>query len=88
MTKINFYFDDDPKPFTISTRPTHDRQDFDIKGKKAKKSPWELAEWEKSGKADVIGIDNFGCTPNASDAFSRNVKPLLNIGGLVRLQPG
>ncbi|MGB2822868.1 MAG: glycoside hydrolase family 2 TIM barrel-domain containing protein, partial [Phycisphaerae bacterium] len=50
VTRINLYFDDDPSPFTILTRPTHDRQDFAVDGRKAGRITIELAEWEKSGR--------------------------------------
>ncbi|HEY3319348.1 MAG TPA: glycoside hydrolase family 2 TIM barrel-domain containing protein [Planctomycetota bacterium] len=88
VTKINLYFDDDPMPFTMNTRPTHDRQEFAVPNKKAKKITMELAEWEKSGTVNVIGIDNFWISVKRSPEFLKNVRPLLNIGGLLRYNKG
>lgn len=88
VTKINLYFDNDPTPFTINTQPTHDRQDFAVKGKKAKIITIELADWEKSGDKNVIGIDNMWIGVKRPASFLRNVKSLLNIGGLMRYNMG
>ncbi|MBI5723458.1 MAG: hypothetical protein HZA50_05830 [Planctomycetes bacterium] len=88
ITKINLYFDDDPKPFAIEIKPTHDRQDFSVEGKKAKKITIELADWEKSGTANVLGIDNIWLGVKRPPEFLKNVKPLINIGGLMRYNMG
>jgi len=88
VTKINLYFDDDPRPFTIRTRPTHDRQDFAVDGRKARRITIELAEWEKSGRQNVIGIDNMWIGVKRPERFLENVKPLLNIGALMRYNMG
>jgi len=88
VTKISLYFDDDPAPFTMATRPTHDRQEFAVPDRKAQKITIELAEWEKSGTANVIGIDNFWISVKRSPDFLKNVRPLLNIGGLLRYNKG
>ena len=88
ITKINFYFDEDPTPFTVTTRTTHDRQDFPIAGRKAKKITMEIADWEKSGAANVIGIDNMWIGVKRSPEFLKTIHPLLNIGGLVRYNEG
>ena len=88
ITRINFYFDEDPTPFSITLRPVHDRQDFPIVGKQAKKITMEIADWEKSGAANVIGIDNMWIGVKRSPEFIKTVHPLLNIGGLVRYNEG
>ena len=84
ITKMNFYFDEDPVPFTITVKPVHEKQSFPITGKRAKKVTIEIAEWEKSGTQNVLGIDNLWLGVKRSDEFLATVKPLLNIGGLVR----
>lgn len=88
ISKINFYFDDDPEPFAINLRPTHDRQDFAIKGKKARRITLEIADWQKSGRANVLGIDNLWVGVKRSPEFYRDVKCLLNIGGMMRYNIG
>ncbi len=88
ITKINFYFDEDPTPFTVTVKPVHEKQSFPISGKRAKKVTIEIAEWEKSGTQNVLGIDNLWLGVKRSEEFLSTVKPLLNIGGLVRYTKG
>jgi beta-galactosidase len=88
ITKINLYFDDKPEPFTINLRPIHERQYFPLAGKKAKKITIEIADWEKTGAQNIIGIDNFWLGVKRPESFLNNVKPLINIGGLMRYNMG
>ena len=88
ITKMNFYFDNDPTPFSVEVKPLHERQSFAIAGKKATKLTIEISDWEKSGAQNVLGIDNLWLGVKRSDAFLQQVKPLLNIGGLVRYADG
>ena len=88
VTKINLYFDDDPKPVTLTTRPINDRQDFVVGPRKARAITVELAEWEKSGTADVVGVDNLWIRVKRPGDFHERVRPLLNIGALVKYPMG
>lgn len=88
ITKINLYFDDKPEPFTVELRPVHDRQYFSIPGRKFRKITFEIADWEKTGVRNVIGIDNIWFGVKRPAAFMKNVHPLLNIGGLMRYDMG
>lgn len=88
VTRINLYFDNDPKPLTLETRPVPDRQDFAIGPRRAKTLTVELAEWEKSGKADVVGVDNMWLRVRRTEDFMRKVRPLLNIGAIVKYPAG
>lgn len=87
-TKLHLYFDDDPNPVVLPARPTHDRQDFSFPGRKASKVTLEIAGWEKSGKANVAGIDNVWFKVERSDAFRRQVRPLFTVPGIVRYPMG
>jgi beta-galactosidase len=88
VTKINLLFDDDPKPVTLVTRPINDRQDFPIAPRKARAITIELAEWEKSGAQEVIGVDNLWIRVKRPADFAQKVRPLLNIGALVKYPVG
>jgi beta-galactosidase len=88
VTKINLLLDDDPKPVTLVTRPINDRQDFPIAPRKAKAITIELAEWEKSGSQEVIGVDNLWIRAKRPADFAQKVRPLLNIGALVKYPMG
>lgn len=88
VTKINLYFDNDPKPLTIETRPVPDRQDFAVGPRRAKTLTVELAQWEQSGSADVVGIDNMWLRVSRAPDFAARVRPLLNIGTIVKYPVG
>jgi beta-galactosidase len=64
------------------------RQEFDFTPRPAKTVTFDLVEWEEVGSQDVLGIDNLWITAQRSDEFLRKVKPLLNIGALVRYPQG
>ncbi|MGA2499184.1 MAG: glycoside hydrolase family 2 TIM barrel-domain containing protein [Tepidisphaeraceae bacterium] len=84
--KVNLYFDDDPKPVALAIKPEPDRQDLPIESRKATKLTIELAEFD--GQSKTTGIDNMWIKVKRSDGFHQRVKPLLNIGGLVRYPMG
>ena len=88
ITKINLYFDDEKTPVTINTRPVSERQDFVVPNKKAKTIRVELADWEKSGRVDVVGIENMWVRVKRPDDFPQRVRPLLNLGALVKYPMG
>lgn len=87
ITKINLFFDNDPTPFVLTLSPTDERQDCAVQGKKAKKIRLEVVETQSNNAnstADVIGIDNIWIGVKRSEEFMKHVKPLVNIGALVR----
>jgi hypothetical protein len=88
ITKIRFYFDADPTPLEVAVQTKHERQDIDLGGRKAKKIRFEIADWEKSGRANVLGIDNLWLYAKRSPEWHAKVRPLLNIGGLVAYRLG
>jgi beta-galactosidase len=85
-TKVNLYFDDDPTPVSLTSQPAGVRQDFDLKPRKAKRLTVELAEFNKPGQ--TTGIDNLWVHVTRPLEWRQTVKPLLNIGGLVRYSMG
>lgn len=88
VTKINLWFDDDKTPVVVQTRPVGDRQDIAITPRKARSLTIELAEWEKTGSQDVIGVDNLWIRVRRPADFTEKVKPLLNLGALVKYPMG
>ena len=88
ISKINLYFDDDPSPAVLEVKNNHEKQEFSIEGRKGRKITLEITDWEKSGAQNVIGIDNFWIGVKRPESFRENVKPLLNIGGLMRYTMG
>jgi hypothetical protein len=88
ITRMNLYFDEDPVPVSADLRIDPVSQDIPIAGRKAKKVTLEVAQWAERGDANVVVIDNLWLTVKRSDDYMRRVKPLLNIGGLVRYDEG
>ena len=69
------------------TKPNNQRQDFVIEPpRKASTVTVELAEFNKL--TPTTGIDNLWLRVKRSDDWRKKVKPLLNIGGLVRYPQG
>ncbi|MCY3017914.1 MAG: hypothetical protein NTW87_02630 [Planctomycetota bacterium] len=85
-TKVNLYFDDDPKPLSLVTKPLNERQEFPIEPHPAGKLTIELAEFDAPGV--TTGIDNVWIKVKRSDQWPALVKPLLNIGALVKYPMG
>ena len=85
-TKLEVYFDDDPKPVVLATKPENIRQDFDLPPRKARSVAVRLAEFDKPQK--TTGIDNLWIRVTRSAAWHERVKPLLSIGGLVKYPMG
>ncbi len=86
-TRVNLYYDDDKEPVALTTKPTEERQDFALKPRKAHKFAVELAGFDDPTKP-TTGIENLQIRVRRSDDWHRRVKPLLNIGGLVKYPMG
>ncbi|TVR46619.1 MAG: hypothetical protein EA425_16960 [Puniceicoccaceae bacterium] len=89
VTRIRLTFDGDPATTQEFDLEGEGRQDFSIQpGVPARSMTIELADWDPRGTTDVIGVDNFWIRVTRPPEFTRHVRPLLNIGGLVRYQFG
>jgi len=87
-TKVNLYFDDNPAPVSFAVKPNDERQNFTLdKPRKAEKNiRIELADFDKVSK--TTGIDNMWIFASRSDEWRNKIKPLLNMGGLVKYPMG
>ncbi len=88
ITKINLYVDDDPQPIVAQLRPEGTIQEVPLQGKRGRHITFEIAEWEETGRQNVVGIDNFWLYVKRDPEYLANVRPLLNIGGLMRYSRG
>jgi len=88
ITRMNLYFDEDPVPVSADLRIDSVPQDIPVAGRKAKKVTLEVAQWSERGNANIVVIDNLWLTVKRSDDYLKRVKPLLNIGGLMRYDEG
>jgi beta-galactosidase len=81
-TRVNLYYDNDPEPVTLNTEISTERQDFALEPRKASSLTIELAGFDHP--TPTTGIDNVWLTVARSPEWHAKVKPLLNIGGLVK----
>jgi glycosyl hydrolase family 2 len=91
VTKVEMVPDGDKgRVATFNTQPNNEPQTFDVKPPlKARELTVRLAEWQKvPGKADVVGVDNLWLKAKRSPEFYKNVRPMLNVGGLMEYPRG
>jgi len=88
ITRINLYVDDDPEPVVAQLRPDGAIQDVPLTGKRGKRITFEIADWEETGRQNVVGIDNFWLYVKRDEEYLKTTRPLLNIGGLMRYDRG
>ncbi len=89
ITQMRLVFDGNPDSVqTFELDKGSDIIELDVKPTKAKTLTVELTEWDESGRSDVIGIDNLWLTVQRPEGFYEKVKPLLNIGGLIKYPRG
>jgi beta-galactosidase len=84
--KVNLTFDDDLKPVALKTKQNGERQDFTLEPRKARRITVELADLSKVDK--VTGIDNLWIHVKRPSDWPKRVRPLLNIGALVKYPMG
>jgi len=91
IKKVNFYFDADPAPVGFEVRGDwKSKQTFTLpQPRKAKVLRIELAEFARDsmGRA-LLGIDNMWVRIRRPDEAGAKVRPLLNVGGLVKYRAG
>ncbi|MBN1443861.1 MAG: hypothetical protein JXA90_14215, partial [Planctomycetes bacterium] len=90
ITEVALTFDgDESRPLVLATAPSDQPQSFAIDPpRRARKIRLDIRKWDRVGKVDVIGIDNVRLLAVRPERFRETVKPLLNIGALVRYDRG
>ncbi len=89
--KLNLYFDADPTPVTLEIKGDWKAlQRLPLPApRKAKVLTLELADFEKKPQGDtLVGIDNMRLFVKRPADIGERVRPLLNIGGLVKYRMG
>ena len=85
-TKVHVFFDNDPEPVVLVTKPNAERQEFAIGPRKCRQMVVRLAEFDKVHV--TTGIDNLWVHVQRPADWPQRVRPLLNIGGLVKYPMG
>jgi len=89
VRRVNLYFDNDPKPFTyLVGQNWKDRQTITLDApRKARVVTIEFPDCIDT-QDSIIGIDNMWLYAKRPEDFDARVKPLLNIGALVKYPMG
>ncbi len=89
IQRVNLYFDNDPKPFTYMVGQNwKDTQTITLDTpRKAKVITVELPDFANTTNS-IFGIDNMWLYVKRPENFEARVKPLLNIGALVKYPMG
>ena len=91
VRKLNIYFDSDPAPLTLEIKGDWkqlQRLPFPAP-RKAKVITIELADYQKNPQGDtLVGIDNMRLFVKRPADIGERMRPLLNIGGLVKYRMG
>jgi beta-galactosidase len=90
LNRIELTYDGDvAEPGVVPLKPEKDIvQSFPLPERKATRIHVKLASWEERQGPPVIGIDNWWITVKRSPEFYAKVKPLLNVGALVKYPQG
>lgn len=89
VTRVELSADDGP-PRSFDTAPNNEPQTFEIDPPlTGTRLHFRLAEWQRvPGRNDVVGVDNLQLWAARPAAFYQQVKPLLNVGGLMHYPRG
>ncbi|MGF1448298.1 MAG: sugar-binding domain-containing protein [Opitutales bacterium] len=89
VTDVSLTFDDDPDSMqSFSLDADSPKLELEVDPVQAKRVTIDLTDWDESGRSDVIGVDNLWLRVQRPDGFSEQVRPMLNIGGLIRYPRG
>lgn len=88
-TTVELIFDGDQSTaVTIEMDGSDSAQSFEIDPVAAKQVTINLKAFNRTDQRDLVSIDNIEITVARPDDFAERVKPLLNIGGLIRYPRG
>jgi beta-galactosidase len=93
MTKVKLVFNgDESTAQTIDLAPyekgSNPRQDFTLKPVKARTVTFVPLEWKEAAERAILGIDNLWLRVERPQGWRDRVRPLLNVGGLVKYPRG
>jgi len=89
ITGLALTFDNQPQStLHLHIAPNNCKQTFPLPDCRAHTIHMKITDWKESAGAELVGIDNLWFRAKRSSAFSSKVKPLLNIGGLIKYPQG
>lgn len=90
ITEIRLTFDGDPATErTFEIDPSEEQAVLALPSPvEAKDIEINLSKWRESGNTNVVGVDNLEILVERPATFAKDVRPMLNIGGLVNYPRG
>ncbi|MBI5941324.1 MAG: hypothetical protein HY859_12940 [Caulobacterales bacterium] len=88
ITHLTLRVDDDPTPIPVELRADPVTQEVALPAMTVRRLTIEIDRWQERGTANIVVIDNLWLMVKRPDDYLKRVKPLLNIGGLVRYDEG
>jgi beta-galactosidase len=89
LRKIKLTFDgDESSSVVVDVEPSWNPQRTEFEPRAARRVTFKLLQWDDNTDRELIAIDNLWLYAKRSDEFLRKVKPLLNIGALMRYPMG
>jgi hypothetical protein len=89
VTQVRLTFDGDATgAVTLDLKDAEGMQDFSFAAHPCKVLNIALTKWDAAGTANVIGVDDMAIRVERPKDFTERVKPLLNIGGLIKYPMG
>jgi len=89
VREITLTFDGDTSDQVVLELQEGDgRQDFSFAPRRCSTLTIDLSRYDAVGRANVIGVDNLWIRVKRPEGFYDRVKPLLNIGGMVKYPMG
>jgi beta-galactosidase len=89
ILKMKLTFDDDPaSAVEVQLKDAVTTQRWEFEPREARKVTFEITELDTNIDRNVTGLDNLSLLARRSDEFLRKVKPLLNIGTLIKYPQG
>lgn len=85
---MDVYFDGDPTPAQAEFAAEGGVQECPVAGRRSRNITLDLARWDAVGSQNVLGIEDLSLIVKRSPEFLAGVKPLLNIGAMVRYPRG
>lgn len=87
-TKVEIRFDGGEESVTLEMNGTDELQSFSIDPVEASQITFDFKEFERLDERDLMSIDNIQIMVERPEDFENKVRPLLNIGGLIKYPRG
>jgi len=89
ITEIQLTFDGNEKDVEVlKLSGTNEEESFTFEPREATKVTINVTEWKQTRERNLIGLDNLKIEVQRPENFEERVRPMLNIGGLIKYPRG